>query len=312
VADPTMASPGGGGSRSSGELRRFVLERHPVRGFWIRLDEAWRDLLRHQQYDPRVEALLGEAVTATVLLAATLKFQGTLTLQLTGDGLVSLLVAQCTHDFSIRAVARAPERIDGEPTFRELVGDGRLCVTIEADERASRYQGIVALEGMTLAGCIENYFATSEQLPTRIALTADGRSTAGLLLQKLPLSNAQGEALGAMSQDAWEDLQSRILTLEAPLLRLGSAEQVLQRVCGEHDCRLFSGDAVHFACHCDVARVANVLRSLGLQELNEILAEQGAVTVTCEFCGRPYRFDSIDVERLFAAAASPETPQSLN
>jgi molecular chaperone Hsp33 len=302
----------GGGGISSGELRRFILERHPVRGFWIRLDGAWRDLLQHQQYDPRVEALLGEAVTATVLLAATLKFQGTLTLQLMGDGLVSLLVAQCTHDFSIRAVARAPDRIEGEPTFRELVGSGRLSVTIEADERASRYQGIVALEGENLAGCIENYFATSEQLPTRIALTSDGRCTAGVLLQKLPLSNAQGEALGAMSHDAWEDLQARIGTLEPSELRHGSAEQVLQRVCGEHDCRLFTGDAVHFACHCDVARVADVLRSLGLAELQGIVAEQGAVTVTCEFCGRPYRFDAIDVERLFAVGASPETPQSLN
>jgi molecular chaperone Hsp33 len=300
------------GSSNGGELRRFILERHPVRGFWIRLDGAWRDLLRHQHYEPRVEALLGEAVTATVLLAATLKFRGTLTLQLTGDGLVSLLVAQCTHDFSIRAVARAPEKIEGEPTFRQLVGEGRLSVTIEADERAARYQGIVALEGANLASCIENYFATSEQLPTRIALSADRHSVAGLLLQKLPLSNAQGEALGAMSQDAWEDLQSRIGTLEAPLLRLGSAAEVLQRVCGEHDCRLFAAEPVRFACHCDVVRVENVLRSLGAEELHSILAEQGTVTVTCEFCGRPYRFDAIDVERLFAAGASPEAPQSIN
>ena len=296
----------------AGELRRFILERHPVRGFWIRLDEAWRELRSHQQYAPSVEALLGEAVTASVLLAATLKFHGTLTLQLAGDGLVSLLVAQCTHDFAIRAVARSPEHGVGEPSFRELVGAGRLSVTIEADERAARYQGIVALEGQNLAGCIENYFATSEQLPTRIALGADGQRTAGLLLQKLPLSNAQGEALGAMSQDAWENLQSRIATLDEPLLRLGSAEEVLHRVCAEHDCRLFAGSPVRFACRCNAARVESVLRSLGVGELRSILAEQGAVSVTCEFCGRPYQFDAIDVERLFAYGASPEAPQSLN
>src|ERR1700722_747379 len=138
---------------AGGELRRFMLERLPVRGFWIRLDEPWRELRRHQQYAPSVEALLGEAVSASVLLAATLKFHGTLTLQLAGDGLVSLLVEQCTHDFSIRAVARAPEIVVGEPGFRQLVGDGRLTVTVEADERAARYQGIVALEGHTLADC---------------------------------------------------------------------------------------------------------------------------------------------------------------
>ena len=283
-----------------------------MRGFWLRLDQSWRELRSHQRYAPAVEVLLGEAVAASVLLAATLKFQGTLTLQLAGNGLVSLLVAQCTHDFSIRAVARAPEQIEGAPSFHDLVGKGRLSVTIEADERSARYQGIVALEGETLAACIENYFSTSEQLPTRIALAADGERTAGLLLQKLPPSSAQGEASAAMSQDAWESLQARIAALEAPLLRLGSAEEVLQRVCAEHDCRVFESAPVRFSCRCSSARVANVLRSLGLTELRSILAEQGAVTVTCEFCGRPYRFDAIDVERLFAPGASPQAPQTLN
>ena len=139
---------------SDGELRRFILERHPVRGFWIRLDGAWRELRSFHRYPAAVEALLGEAVTASVLLAATLKFQGTLTLQLAGDGLVNLLVAQCTHEFAIRAVARANPGIDGPVDFRQLVGDGRLTVTIEAEERAARYQGIVSLEGASLAASI--------------------------------------------------------------------------------------------------------------------------------------------------------------
>jgi molecular chaperone Hsp33 len=297
---------------SDGELRRFVLERHPVRGFRVRLDGAWRELRSHQRYPPAVEALLGEAVTASVLLAATLKFEGTLTLQLAGDGLVNLLVAQCTHEFVIRAVARFDDGIDGPVAFRQLVGDGRLSVTIEAEERSARYQGIVALQGATLAACLENYFATSEQLPTHIALAADGGSAAGLLLQKLPAASNQGEALAAVSQGVWEALQPRPAALDAALLRLGSAEQVLQQVCGEYDCRLFQGSPVRFACRCSQGRVAGLLRSLGSEEMRSILAEQGAVTVTCEFCGRPYRFDAIDVERLFAQGANPEAPHSLN
>jgi len=296
-----------------GELRRFILERQPVRGFWIRLDGAWREMRRHQRYPPAVEALLGEAVTASLLLAATLKFHGTLTLQLAGDGLVNLLVAQCTHEFVIRAVARYDDGIDGAVAFRQLVGDGRLTVTIEAEERSARYQGIVALAGATLAECLENYFATSEQLPTRIALAADHVSGVGVLLQKLPAAaGAQGEAIAAVSQQVWEDLQSRVATLDASLLRLAAAEEVLQRVCGEHDCRLFQGSPVRFACRCSEGRVAGLLRSLGPDEMRSILAEQGAVTVTCEFCGRPYRFDAIDVERLFSGSANPEAPHSLN
>jgi molecular chaperone Hsp33 len=297
---------------AGGELRRFMLEKLPVRGFWIRLDEAWRELRRHQHYAPSVERLLGEAVGASVLLAATLKFQGTLTLQLMGDGLVSLLVAQCTHDLSIRAVARAPEIVVGDPGFRQLVGEGRLSVTVEADERAARYQGIVALEGRTLAECIENYFATSEQLPTRIALSADGERGAGLLLQRLPLPAQAGESAAALAHEAWEHLSARAAALDEPLLRLGSAEQVLQRVCGEYDCRLFAGAPVNFVCRCDVERVRNVLRSLGVHELRSIIDEQGTVSVTCEFCGRPYRFDAIDVEGLFALGGGPDSPQSLN
>jgi molecular chaperone Hsp33 len=295
-----------------GELRRFMLERQPVRGFWIRLDGAWRELRSHQQNPPLVEALLGEAVTASLLLAATLKFQGTLTLQLAGDGLVNLLVAQCTHDFVIRAVARADAISDGPVSFRQLVGDGRLTVTIEAEERSARYQGIVSLQGASLAECLENYFATSEQLPTRIALAADASSTAGVLLQKIPGASAQGEAQAAVSQAVWEDLQPRVATLDAALLLRGSAEQVLAQVCAEHDCRLFQGSPVRFACRCSEGRVAGLLRSLGPDEMRSILAEQGAVTVTCEFCGRPFRFDSIDVERLFTEGANPEAPHSVN
>jgi molecular chaperone Hsp33 len=299
-------------SDQAGELRRFILERYPVRGFWIRLDAAWRELRRHQHHAPSVEALLGEAVTASVLLAATLKFQGTLTLQLAGDGLVSLLVAQCTHDFAIRAVARSAQAVTGAPAFRELVGAGRLTVTVEADERAARYQGIVALEGQNLAQSIENYFATSEQLPTRIALSADGARAAGVLLQKLPLSRAHSAPLAAITEHDWQQLQTRVALLDPQRLRAGSAEDTLQHICAEHDCRLFALAPVRFVCRCDAARVESVLRSLGAEELRGVLAEQGAVTVTCEFCGRPYRFDAVDVERLLAAALTPAAPRSLN
>jgi molecular chaperone Hsp33 len=297
---------------SDGELRRFIVERQPVRGVWIRLDGAWRELRSHQHYSPLVEALLGQAVTASLLLAATLKFQGTLTLQLAGDGLVNLLVAQCTHDFVVRAVARADAITLGQASFRQLVGDGRLTVTIEAEERSARYQGIVSLQGASLAECLENYFATSEQLPTRIALAADASSAGGVLLQKTPGASAQGEAQAAVSQAVWEDLQPRVAMLDTTLLLRGSAEEVLQQVCAEHDCRLFQGSPVRFACRCSEGRVAGLLRSLGPAELHSILAEQGAVTVTCEFCGRPFRFDSIDVERLFTEGANPEAPHSVN
>lgn len=299
---------------TGGALRRCVLEHHAVRLFWVRLDRAWRELRRLQAHPPAVDALLGEAVTASVLLAATLKFQGTLSLQLQGEGLLRLLVAQCTHDFKVRGVVRLRE----EPMnadradFAALVGNGRLTVSIEADERAARYQGIVALEGDSLGACLSNYFATSEQLPTRIALSADACHGAGVLVQKMPQARSQDEVYAVRSQEAWEDLGRNLAGLAAPWLRSAGAEQVLRRVCGAHDGRLFSPTAVRFACRCTQTRVTALLRALGEPEMRDILAEQGTVTVTCEFCGKPYRFDPIDVARLFGDGAAPEPPQSLN
>ncbi len=305
-------SPGGSGAPASpdgapaeGELRRFVLERHPVRAFWTRLDGPWRELVSLQHYTPPVERLLGEAVTASVLLAATLKFHGTLTLQLQGNGLVRLLVAQCTHDLRIRGLVRVAAPADEQSRFTELVGDSRLVVTIEGDEHAARYQGIVQLEGENLSACLESYFATSEQLPTRIALSVDEAHASRRSWPQLECQSAQSEHETVASQRAWEEVQLNLTALPATMLQRASAEEILRRLGGTHDGRLFAGTAVQFACRCSSARVARLLRSLGAQEIQSVLAEQGSVTVTCEFCGRPYRFDAIDIEQLFHAGTTP-------
>jgi len=313
-----------------GSLRRFVLEHQPVRGFCARLDEPWQQLLRLRSYPPAVQVLLGEALTASVLLAATLKFEGTLSLQLEGQGPLRLLLTQCTHDLRVRGVAElragvpladvqaqsaAPAvsaAIAESAAFAELVGSGRLAVTVEAEERAARYQGIVALEGGSLAACLENYFASSEQLPTRIALSASASHAAGVLIQKMPGATAQGEALASRSQQAWQELERQLSSLPLPTLQSAAAEPLLHQLCGRHDVRLFSPLDVRFVCRCSRERVAGLLRALGAEELRSILAEQGAVTVTCEFCGRPYRFDAIDVQRVLSSGAAPDAPASMN
>jgi molecular chaperone Hsp33 len=298
---------------SPGELRRFVLEAQPVRGHWIRMGAAWQELRARRAYPPVVEALLGEAATASVLLAATLKFEGTLTLQFAGSGRVRLLVAQCTQDFRLRAIANhdlgAGEAVD----FAALVGSGRLVVTLQPQRSSTPYQGIVPLEGTSLAECLERYFASSEQLPTRLLLAAHGARAGGLLLQKLPAACAGGEGAGAVLQDAWEDLQAGLEGLAPEQLLTAAPEQTVRQVFGAHDCRLFGPTPVRFECRCSAARVASLVRSLGLKEAHSVIAEQGALTVTCEFCGRNYRYDAVDIEQLFAAgAALQEGPESLH
>jgi molecular chaperone Hsp33 len=296
-----------------GALRRFLLEAQPLRGNWVRLGPAWEELRARRSYPPVVEALLGEAATAVVLLTATLKFAGTLTLQLAGNGRVRLLVAQCTDDFRLRAVAHHDLDTGEVADFSQLVGTGRLAVTVQPDAAVAQYQGIVPLEGANLGQCLERYFESSEQIPTRLMLAADPKRAGGMLLQKLPGNDGSGEGAGALLQDVWEDLQRGLDTLPPEVLLEATAEDAVQRVCGAHDCRLFGATPVRFGCRCNEERVTGLVRSLGVEEARAAVAEQGALTVTCEFCGRDYRYDSVDVEQLFTADVPvPPSPGTYN
>ncbi|HKZ73121.1 MAG TPA: Hsp33 family molecular chaperone HslO [Steroidobacteraceae bacterium] len=294
-------------------VHRFIFEHQPVRGHWVRLDAAWRELRAHQQYPPAVRDLLGEAVTAAVLLAASLKFEGTLTLQLEGDGAVRLLVAQCTNDFRVRAVprfdaGRLPAGNGAVPSFRTLVGaQGRLTVTIEAAERDSRYQGVVPLSGASLSESLEAYFADSEQLPTQVRLIADDSGTAGLLVQKLPGAGDDDEADGT-----WRAAQAGAAEVDPARLLADPIVPLLERAFPGRDVRLFRGSAVRFECGCSPERVSGVLRSLGEDEVRDILREHGVVAVTCEFCQRPYRFDAVAIDGLFGSTPAPDRPSSLH
>jgi molecular chaperone Hsp33 len=292
----------------SDKVRRFVFERHPIRGHCVRMSRAWLELRQHQDYPPAVQALLGEAVAAAVLLAATLKFDGTLTLQLQGKGLVSLLVAQCTHDFKVRGMARHDQlaKDSGDTAgFRSLAGEGQIVVTVESKDRGSSYQGVVPISGDSLAESLEAYFVQSEQLPTRVRLAATPGVVAGMLVQRIAgVGGKQAPADPAAFEEAWMKADHAMLALTAAELLADDIEPRLVRMFGDDEVRVFSGHDVIHECRCSRQRVANVLRSLGVEEIRSVLAEQGAVTVTCEFCQKPYKFDPIDAEQLFADGAA--------
>jgi molecular chaperone Hsp33 len=285
---------------------RFTVEHQAVRGEFVRLGPAWLALREHADYPAPVRRLLGEAAAAAALLAATLKFDGELTLQLQGDGAVRLLVAQCTHDLRVRAVARFDAaRFDGgaEPAFAALVGDGQLVVTLESRQGGARYQGIVPLAGGSLAAALESYFGQSEQLPTAVVLGADDGRAAGLLVQRLPQAGGTETEASLAAREAeadrtLEDARLALAGIAADELLSRPVGELLRRACVGHDLRLQPPRAVGFRCRCSRERVAGMLRALGAEELDSIVAEQGAVTVTCEFCHRPWRFDAVEVSGL--------------
>ncbi len=296
---------------SEDRVRRFVLERFPIRGHAVRLARAWLDLREHQDYPPAVQQMLGDAVGAVVLLAATLKFDGTLTLQLQGQGLVKLLVAQCTHDFKVRAMARH-DPLGDTAGFRSLAGEGQIIVTVEANDRASSYQGVVPITGDSLAECLEAYFVQSEQLPTRVLLSSTPGVISGMLVQRVPGEGGKKSSIDpAEAESAWMKADLAMEALTPAEVLADDIEARLVRMFGADEVRVFAGHEVRFECRCSRDRVANMLRSLGAEEVRSVIEEQGAVTVTCEFCQRPYKFDAIDVEQLFNEAA-PRGSDAIN
>jgi molecular chaperone Hsp33 len=297
-------------------LRRFLFERWPVRGHFVRLDASWRAVIEHHDYPPALTGVLGEALAATVLAAGTIKFRGQLSLQFQGPGPVRLILAQCTHGHAIRAVARFDGELPAAATLGELTGGGQLAVTIDEEQRNNRYQGVVPLDRPELAACLEDYFARSEQLPTRLILAATGEQAAGLLLQRVAAgagaSIEDDPRAIAAAEDAWKRIGLLAATLTpAELLRL-PCETLLHRLFNEDDVRLFEGAPVFFRCTCSRERVSGILRSLGEEEVRDILQERGGVEVNCEFCGRAYAFDAVDALRLFADGSQPGAPPGVH
>jgi molecular chaperone Hsp33 len=286
-------------------LHRFMFEQYPIRGHLVHLDAAWRALIEHREYPEAIRDTLGEAAAASLLLAATIKFEGVLSLQLQGDGPMHLMLAQCTSGLGVRGLARYTEDAfggAGAGLIADLIGAGNLTVTLETDDGSQRYQGIVPITGRRLAESLQVYFENSEQLPTRLWLHADASGASGMLLQRLPVADASRSAHAAdaaVVDDAWRRVQLIGETLTPGELRtLGDAE-ILRRLFNEDDVRLYEPTPVYFRCRCSRERVGGMLQSLGETETRSVLAERGEVEVRCDFCNRAYVFDPVDVAQLF-------------
>jgi molecular chaperone Hsp33 len=287
--------------RGADTLHRFIIEQSRVRGEIVRLDSTLRALEGENDYPPPVRRLLAETAAAAALLAATIKFDGYLTLQVKGSGPVSLLVVEATANGTLRGVARHAGVIP-DAGIRTLMGTGHLVMTIDPGRGKDRYQGIVALDETNLVATLQNYFTQSEQLPTRLWLAVDESAAAGFLLQDLP---ADRPADLLETDDDWNRCVHLAATLtNAELLHL-PVERLLYRLFHQESVRLLGSSPVAFACRCSRERVHSTLRALGYAEIKQILTEDGLVSVRCEFCNTEYMLDAVDAEHLFAGAHQP-------
>src|SRR5580692_6881591 len=301
-------------------LHRFIFDRFPIRGHLVHLDAAWRALIEHREYPNAIRETLGEAVVASLLLAATIKFEGVLSLQLQGPGAVQLLLAQCTSGLGVRGLARYRENLEAGATtggLPGLIGTGNLTVTLESDDGSQRYQGIVPITGARLADSLQIYFENSEQLPTRLWLYADEDGAAGMLLQRLPgerSAQVPGTTVPdpAAIDDAWRRVQLIGATLTPQELQGLADAEIVHRLFNEDDVRIFEPAPVYFRCRCSRDRVSGMLQGLGEAETRSILAERGEVEVRCDFCNRAYVFDAVDVGQLFNKGVASDASTSVH
>ena len=303
------------------ELHKFLFQDLPVRGAVVRLTDAWVEILqRHglgtgQAYPEPVQRLLGELAAAATLMRSSIKFNGSLTLQIVGDGPVKLVVAQVQPDLGLRATATVTGEVAADAGLSALVNaanTGRCAITLDPQSALpgqNPYQGVVPLHGPRgekldrLSEVLEQYMLQSEQLETTLVLAADDKVAAGLLLQRLPGQDAtKSESMGHN-----EDY-NRVATLAASLKRdellTLDVATILRRLFWEETLVLFEplvGEAgPRFACTCGRERVSKMIFGLGAPEANSILAERGKIEVACEFCGTKEKFDAVDVARIFA------------
>lgn len=274
----------------SDQFQRFLFEQGNVRGERVVLGASAREALTKRSYPEPVAKLLGESLAAVVLMSGTLKFEGTLSLQAKGEGAVTLLLAESTHDHQIRGLAHS-DTVVAVGDLGELLHDGRLAITIDP-RQGQRYQGIVPLDQSNLSGCLETYFERSEQLPTMIILTSDGQRAGGLFLQKLP-----GES--APDEDFWNRLTLQARTVKPEELLQLESPALLSRLFPEDPIRVFPSAPVSFSCSCSRERTTHALEALGEQDCFDLLEEQGVISIDCQFCHHHYEFHRADLETLF-------------
>ena len=321
------------------ELHKFIFDGLPVRGMLVRLDDAWREILKRRQtaggYPPEVMQLLGEMTAAAALMQSNIKFNGALILQIFGDGPVKLAVAEVQPDLSLRATATlapaGPEGVQAGASLSEMVNQnnlGRCAITLDPKDRLpgqQPYQGVVPLFGDQhekldkISDVLEHYMLQSEQLDTKLVLAANGEVAAGLLIQRLPVTG-QGNLEGTTDLQANEDQiglnehYNRIAilasTLKAEELLTLDADTILRRLFWEESITRFEPATPSFACSCSRERVGNMLRGLGVAEVESILAERADVEVGCEFCGEQYSFDPVDAAQLFTEQGRQLPPTS--
>jgi len=301
-------------------IQRFYFSGQPFRGAIVKLQNSFVEALNGHNYPAAINALLGESLTASVLMGIHLKHNARLSLQARGNGPVKLLMAEAViqqavgtegagdaketkPQHTVRAVARLSEEIlpaveNVQEGFQDLIGRGQLAITIEPEE-GERYQGIVGADQATLSLCLEAYFNQSEQLPTLFQLATSETGAAGILLQRMPHDDSpQMDGNNPSSNYIWDELIALTSTLTHKELLEVPVEKLLFNLFHEHSVKLSPPDAINFECSCSYQRTGAALMKINPLEIASILEADKEIIMDCEFCSSRYRFNKSDIDTL--------------
>ena len=284
------------------QRQRFLFEDSDIRGEILSLEGSYQTILEKTDHPTPIARLLGEFLAGVCLLSGTLKFEGSIALQASGQGLIRLIMAECTRHQHVRAIAQTrPEHLaaldtkaasGAMPGLKTLLGaNATLAVTIHPD-KGERYQGIIPIETDSLSQCLQSYFHQSEQLATGIWLSADQGRAAGLLIQALP----EGKQSSDDRQNHWRYLCHIASTLSAKEQLQLNHTALLRRLFHDQSLRLFEAAGITFSCTCSIDRTLGALISFGEAELEAMLEQTEPIEVTCEFCHHHYHFNRRDIE----------------
>ena len=299
-------------------LQKFIFDNAAVRGELVEISNAWREIQSRHAYPKAVRALLGEMVAAAALLSANLKFNGSIVMQIHGDGLVKLLVVECDANLRLRATAKLSDGADvpDDASVAQLLnqhGRGRFVITLDPQDKVpgqQPYQGVVPLVGEDIATVIENYMLRSEQMDTKLWLAADEHVARGLLLQKLPRNSGAKDQVTQASEEEDVETWTRAVmlgqTLKQEELLTTDVETLLRRLFWEETIRVFDPLHPQFHCSCSREKVANMLKMLGQKEVEAALHDLGELGINCDFCGKHYGFDAVDCAQLFASGTTAD------
>lgn len=274
---------------------RFIFDDMPVRGLHVRLENVWKHIVGQKHYPAAICRALGELLAAGALLSGNLKTDGTLIVQVQGQGRLKMLVVEATSDQTVRATARWDETADinDDESLTDLLGSNSVFVLTLQPKDAEPWQGVVPLEGSSIAQMLINYTKRSEQLDTQIVLASSDDACGGLLVQRLPETEPDAAS--------WEHVSTLVQTLTPEELTGLDAQHVLYRLFHETPPRVFDPENIEFACTCSRGKVSDMLLMLGGEEVGGVVAEQGSIQIDCDFCHAKYVFDETDVNALFGA-----------